>query len=81
MDAKTAGFNWEIEETIFMRKPPGYEEKTDEYVCRLNKSLYGLKQSTRSWNQAINKALVEIKCVQSKNNQCLYFQKRRLVWI
>ena len=46
LDIKNAFLNGDLEEEIFMRIPPGFEEKGK--VCRLIKSLYGLKQFPRA---------------------------------
>ena len=41
-------------EVIFMRQPPGYHvESQQTLVCRLRKTLYGLKQSGRRWYQRL----------------------------
>ena len=50
MDIKTAFLHDDLEEEIFISQPDGFklEEKVD-LVCRLKKSLYGLKQSPRQW--------------------------------
>ena len=48
MDVVTAFLNAPLEEEIFMKQAPGFEEKgKEQLVCKLNKSLYGLKQSSR----------------------------------
>ena len=48
MDVKTVFLYGDLDETILMRQPEGYVKKGKEYyVCKLNKSLYGLKQSPR----------------------------------
>ena len=62
MDAKTAFLNGDLEEEIFVRQTEGYIDKEHpSKVCRLRKSLYGLKQSARCWNHkdsfAIDKLL------------------------
>lgn len=50
MDVKTAYLHGNLEEKILMSQPEGFEEKGHEgYVCLLQKSLYGLKQSPRQW--------------------------------
>ena len=49
IDIKTAFLNGELEETIYMKQPPGFEEGPPEMACRLIKALYGLKQAPRAW--------------------------------
>ena len=44
MDVKIAFLYGDLDETILMRQPEGYIEKgKEDYVCKLNRSLYGLK--------------------------------------
>ncbi|XP_075158155.1 uncharacterized protein LOC142231430 [Haematobia irritans] len=72
-DVKTAFLNGDLKETIYMKQPPGFQsnEKADK-VCLLKKSLYGLKQAARSWNQCIHNALIECNFRQSEIDPCLY---------
>jgi hypothetical protein len=52
MDVKTTFLHGDLEEEIFMKQPEGYAMKgKKELVCKLKKSLYGLKQSPRMWYQ------------------------------
>ena len=57
-DIDTA-FLWsKIREDIFMQEPEGHiDEQHPDYVCKLQKSLYGLKQSAHLWNQLLSKTL------------------------
>lgn len=71
IDAKTAFLNGELKETIYMKQPPGFVQD-NEKVCWLRKSIYGLKQAARSWNEAIHTVLTNGGFKQSKADTCLY---------
>ena len=46
MDVTTAFLYGDLEEDVYMKQPEGQEEKGKEHlVCKLQKSIYGLKQS------------------------------------
>ena len=73
MDVKTAFLNGELREEVFIRQPEGFiEEGKDNLVCRLKKSIYGLKQSPRCWNIAIDDHLRKMKFIQTEGDPCLY---------
>jgi hypothetical protein len=38
-----AYLNSKLENPIYMKQPPGFEERGDNFVCKLRKSIYGLK--------------------------------------
>lgn len=66
-DIKNAFLNAELTETIYMRQPKGYEVKEKEQcVLKLNKSLYGLKQSTNLWNKCISDKLIKFGLYKAK---------------
>ena len=51
MDVKTTFLNGSLEETIYMVRLQGFIAKGQEKkVCKLQNSIYGLKQASRSWN-------------------------------
>ncbi|EEQ39270.1 hypothetical protein CLUG_03398 [Clavispora lusitaniae ATCC 42720] len=81
MDVKTAFLNGDLKEDLYMRQPPGYkavsknsEDKTTEYVLKLNKSIYGLKQAPLVWNQTINKTLVSLGFKKTIHEPCIYYK-------
>ena len=48
MDIKAAFLNGVIEEEVYIEQPKGFDvENRETHVCRLKKSLYGLKQESR----------------------------------
>lgn len=58
MDVKNAFLNGTLNHEIYMEQPDGYVDKSNpEYVCRLNKTVYGLKQSPRAWYKTITPVL------------------------
>ena len=61
MDVKTAFLYGDLDTEIYMELPEGFEdEKRQGKVCRLKKSLYGLKQSPRCWNHKLDEFLKSI---------------------
>lgn len=58
LDIKNAFLNGELEEEVFVTLPPGFSRADEENkVCKLEKSLYGLKQSPRTWFDRFAKVL------------------------
>ncbi|XP_070517912.1 uncharacterized protein [Cardiocondyla obscurior] len=56
MDVETAFLNGNIKSEVYIKQPQGYEDGT-ENVCKLNKALYGLKESPRLWYECLNNYL------------------------
>ena len=73
MDVKTAFLNGKLQEEIYMAQPEGcIDESNPELVCKLNKSLYGLKQAAYCWNIEIDTFLKQSGYKQSAADSCLY---------
>ena len=57
-----------------MRQPPGLEDGTGR-VCRLQKTLYGLKQAGNVWNTTFTSALKDLSFEQMKHDYCVYLRR------
>jgi hypothetical protein len=61
MDVHIAFLYGHLKEIVYMRQPPGFISQGQEnLVCKLHKSLYGLKQSPRAWYERIDTELRKI---------------------
>ena len=59
MDVKNAFLQGTLEEEVYMTLPPGHKLETNSNLaCRLNKSIYGLKQSPRAWYGKLSSYLI-----------------------
>jgi ribosomal protein S17E len=75
MDVGTTYLQSDLEEKIYVKQPPGYEQygsNGEELVCRLHKSLYGLKQSGRNWHKKIDGWFRGYGFHPSSADPCLY---------
>lgn len=72
-DVKTAYLHGKLDEVLYMVQPPGHVVRGKEsMVCRLRRSIYGLKQSARCWNKCLDAALKNFGFKQSTADACLY---------
>ncbi|KAH9763605.1 hypothetical protein KPL70_001228 [Citrus sinensis] len=75
MDVKTAYLHGNLEEKILMSQPEGFEEKKHEgYVCLLQKSLYGLKQSPRQWYRRFDQFMISNGYYRRNYDSCVYHE-------
>ena len=69
LDIKTAFLHRDLDETIYMSQPEGFESKTNpSYVCLLRKSLYGLKQALRQWYKRLDTFVTNISVRKIRKN-------------
>ena len=72
IDISCAFPNGDLEEEIYMQQPPGYEQMGSGIVCKLKKSLYGLKQAARQWNKKLHVTLVELGYRRMESDRSVY---------
>ncbi|KAK3788830.1 hypothetical protein RRG08_032853 [Elysia crispata] len=92
MDVKTAYLNAPIDCELYVEQPEGYvktNEQGEKLVWKLRKSLYGLKQSGRNWNNLLHSHLIADGFTQSLVDTCVYVKNSHdenemcivLVWV
>ncbi|KAI7942641.1 hypothetical protein MJO28_012668 [Puccinia striiformis f. sp. tritici] len=75
VDFKTAFLNGHLDHTVYMEQPPGFvDPQHPDWVCQLDRSLYGLKQSPRQWNAELHQALISLGLSNSKYDPTLYYK-------
>ena len=73
LDITTAFLNGELEEEVYMHQPEGFvADGQEDLVCKLKRSIYGLKQSPRCWNTTLDTYLKKIGFLQSVSDPCVY---------
>ena len=73
MDVKTAFLHGNLEEDIYMEQPEGFVQPGKEHlVCKLKKSLYGLKQSPRQWYKQFDSYILQIGYMRCEYDCCVY---------
>ena len=73
MDIKAAFLNGVVEEEVYVEQTLGFETHDKKYhVCRLKKSLYGLKQEPRTWYDRIDSFLSSLGFTKSKAYSNIY---------
>ncbi|KAD6795308.1 hypothetical protein E3N88_06204 [Mikania micrantha] len=75
MDVKTAFLNGDLHEDVFMKQPEGFEPKGKEHmVCKLNKSICGLKQASRQWYIKFDEVMKKHNFIKNQVDQCIYLK-------
>jgi len=73
LDVLNAFLHGFLNEKVFMEQPRGFINETKpNYVCKLHKSLYGLKQASRAWFHRLSQQLVEFGFQESISDYSLF---------
>ncbi|KAH9792303.1 retrovirus-related pol polyprotein from transposon RE2 [Citrus sinensis] len=78
VDVNNAFLNGELSEEVFMDQPEGFisAEKPD-YVCKLHKSLYRLKQAPRAWYDKLKGCLLQWGFTNSNSDTSLFLKRSK----
>lgn len=72
LDVHNAFLHGDLEEEVYMRFPPGFSTGSPGSACKLNRSLYNLKQSPRNWFAKLRDSLLNFGFHQSKADYTLF---------
>ncbi|KAJ0919075.1 putative RNA-directed DNA polymerase [Helianthus annuus] len=81
LDVNNAFLYGSISEDVYIKLPPGYFPEDESRVCKLVKSLYGLKQALRKWNEKLNEVLLKMGFVQSLCDHSMYIMSVKSVLV
>ncbi|RVW72199.1 Retrovirus-related Pol polyprotein from transposon TNT 1-94 [Vitis vinifera] len=75
MDVKTMFLNGNTDETIYMVQPENFESNDSKQpVCRLKRSIYGLKQASRQWYRKFDQVITSFGFKENTVDQCIYLK-------
>lgn len=75
LDVKSAFLNGELKDSVYLKPPEGDNVKPN-YVYKLKKALYGLKEAAKCWNNSFNDFMKECCFERSENDSCLYWKRK-----
>lgn len=74
-DVETAFLNGDLSENVYMKQPICFDDESGR-ICKLQKCLYGLKQSSRCWNKKFTVFIKLFGFIESKYDPCVFISKR-----
>jgi hypothetical protein len=77
IDVSNAFLHGFLAEDVYMQQPPGFEDsRYPSHVCKLQRAIYGLKQSPRAWYARLSARLFQLGFVPSKADTSLFIFNR-----
>ncbi|RVW98382.1 Retrovirus-related Pol polyprotein from transposon RE2 [Vitis vinifera] len=86
LDIKNAFLHGDLAEEVYMKQPPGFVAQGESgLVCRLRRSLYGLKQSPRAWFSRFSSVVQEFGMLRSTADHSVFYHHNSLgsvfIWL
>ena len=82
LDVTTAFLNGELEEEVYVKQPEGFVVEGQEHlVCKLKRSLYGFKQSSRCCNQTLRTKLMVMGFKQTPSDPLVSTHHYQMVYV
>ncbi|GJV57213.1 retrovirus-related pol polyprotein from transposon TNT 1-94 [Tanacetum coccineum] len=75
VDVKTAFLNGDLHEDVYMAQPQGFKSKGQEHlVCKLKKSIYGLKEASRQWYLKFDEVMKKHNFIKNQVDKYVYLK-------
>nr|CAN81610.1 hypothetical protein VITISV_003346 [Vitis vinifera] len=75
MDVKIAFLNGNLDEEVYMEQPTGFTKVgKEDLVCKLNKSIYDLKQASRQWYLKFDRIITQNGFKENTVDRCIYLR-------
>ncbi|GKB70227.1 putative RNA-directed DNA polymerase [Tanacetum coccineum] len=81
LDVDNAFLHRDLKEEVYMKIPQGLSNKNETRVCKLKKSIYGLKQASQNWYHKFTKSLNNLGYKQSRAYHLLFIYKDADVYV
>eukprot|EP00253_Pinus_taeda_P001717 PITA_01717 len=75
MDVKSTFLHGDLHEEIYVEQPPGFIQTDSNLICRLKKSLYGVKQAPRAWYAKMDSFLLDAGFCRCHSDNTVYTKK------
>ncbi|GJW11673.1 retrovirus-related pol polyprotein from transposon TNT 1-94 [Tanacetum coccineum] len=78
IDAKSSFLNGKLKEEVYVKKHSGFESSEfPDYVCKVDKALYGIKQAPKAWYETLYTFLIQNKFTRGRIDNTLFIYKSK----